>query len=291
VSGDALDPAIARAIDGLLRALALEPVGADRFRAPCEPSRFERVFGGQSLAQALLAAGATVSGKTPDSLHAYFVEAGMPEQPVELAVDRIRDGRGVALRRVAVSQAERPLLVMIASFHANPARPQLGDPAPNVPRPEQLPRMQEFVRDAPPEWRGNASRWIDRPPPVEIRIGEPPYFLSSRSANGPRSHWMRVPREVGEDPQLHTALLAYASDFFLLDMAYRSHPAPVAGRGFTGTSLGHALWFHRPVRFDRWHLHTMETLAISGERGLVRGAIHDADGRLVASVTQEVLVR
>ena len=288
---DPIEQGMLRALDGLVRALELETLGDDRFRARSEPARFERVFGGQSLAQALLAAGSTVNAKTPDSLHAYFVEAGTPDEPVELAVDRIRDGRSISLRRVSVSQAGRPLLVMMASFHANPARPELGDPAPSAPSPETLPRMQDFVRDAPPEWRGNASRWIDRPPPVEIRIGEPPYFLSSRSAKGPRSHWMRVPREVGEDPQLHTALLAYASDFFLLDMAYRSYPEPVAGRGFTGTSLGHALWFHRPVRFDRWHLHTQETVAISGERGLVRGAIHDADGRLVASVTQEVLVR
>jgi acyl-CoA thioesterase-2 len=102
---------------------------------------------------------------------------------------------------------------------------------------------------------------------------------------------MRVAGEVGDDALLHTALLAYASDFFLLDMAYRAHPEPVADTAFVGWSLGHALWLHRPVRFDGWHLHTQETLAIAGHRGLVRGAIHDLDGRLVASVSQEVLVR
>jgi acyl-CoA thioesterase II len=291
VNRDPLEQGILRALDGLLRALELEPIGEDRFRAGGEPGRFDRVFGGQSLAQALLAASATVTGKEPDSLHAYFVETGTPGQPVDLAVDRVRDGRSISVRRVAVVQSGRPLLVLLASFHANVATPQLVAPPPPAPRPEAVPRLQEWVRDVPPEWRPNASAWIDRPPPIELRIGEPPYFLGGRSAEGTRSHWMRVPRDVGNDPLLHAALLAYASDFFLLDMAYRSHPEPVAGLPFTGWSLGHALWLHHPVRFDRWHLHTQETLAISGQRGLVRGAIHDADGQLVASVAQEVLVR
>ena len=102
---------------------------------------------------------------------------------------------------------------------------------------------------------------------------------------------MRLPRDVGDDPLLHTALLAYASDYLLLDMAFRSYPKQVPNAPFTGFSLDHSLWLHHPVRFDRWHLHTQETLAISGHRGLIRGAIHDADGHLVASVMQEVLVR
>ena len=102
---------------------------------------------------------------------------------------------------------------------------------------------------------------------------------------------MRLPRDVGDDRVLHAALLAYASDYLLLDMAFRSQPEQVAANAFTGASLDHALWFHRPVHFDRWHLHTQETIAITGHRGLVRGAIHDADGHLVATAMQEVLVR
>jgi acyl-CoA thioesterase-2 len=102
---------------------------------------------------------------------------------------------------------------------------------------------------------------------------------------------MRLPRDVGDDSLLHAALLAYASDYLLLDMAFRSHPQLYTPAGFTGFSLDHAVWIHRPVRFDRWHLHTQETIAIAGHRGLIRGAIHDADGHLVASVVQEVLVR
>jgi acyl-CoA thioesterase-2 len=121
-------------------------------------------------------------------------------------------------------------------------------------------------------------------------VGEAPTFLGGPAAESARSHWMRLPRGVGDDPLLHAALLAYASDYLLLDMAFRSYPEPPAPTRLTGSSLDHSLWFHRPVRFDRWHLHTQETLAVSGHRGLVQGAIHDADGHLVANAMQEVLV-
>ena len=137
----------------------------------------------------------------------------------------------------------------------------------------------------------HARTWVDQPPPLELRIGEAPTFLGGAPTDGTRSHWMRVPRDVGDDPLLHTALLAYASDYLLLDMAFRSYPERDAATRFTGSSLDHTLWFHRPVRFDRWHLHSQQTLAVVGHRGLVQGAIHDADGHLVASAVQEVLVR
>lgn len=288
---DSLERAIFLSLDGLLHALELEPLGDDRFRVASEPGRFDRVFGGQTIAQALLAASATVAGKDPHSLHAYFVEAGAPEEPLLLEVDRVRDGRSMSTRRVTVVQGERPLLIVMASFHTNPTEPELADPPPSVPAPEQLPVLQDWVRDLPPELRRHSVSWVEQPPPLELRIGEAPNFLGGPSTGGTRSHWMRLPRDVGDDPLLHTALLAYASDYLLLDMAFRSYPQRVENTSFTGFSLDHALWLHRPVRFDRWHLHTQQTVALSGHRGLVRGAIHDTDGHLVASAMQEVLVR
>ena len=288
-----LERAILLALDGLLRALELDPVGGDRFRVVGEPGRFDRVFGGQTVAQALLAASATVTDKLPHSLHAYFVEGGAPEEPLQLEVDRVRDGRSVSTRRVTVTQGARPLLILMASFHANPPVPEVAGPPPFVPEPDALPRLQHWVRDLPPELLRHSVNWVEQPPPLELRIGEAPTFLGGAPADGTRSHWMRLPRgsAVGDDPVLHAALLAYASDYLLLDMAFRSHPDGGASTQFTGFSLDHALWFHRPVRFDQWHLHTQETLAISGHRGLVRGAIHDTDGHLVATAVQEVLVR
>ncbi len=139
---------------------------------------------------------------------------------------------------------------------------------------------------------GDAGRnWVDEPPPLDIRMSEAPSFLGGSGTSPNRSHWMRLPRPVGDIPLLHAALLAYASDFFLMDMIFRAHPAHLGPGRANGFSVDHAIWFHQPTRFDRWHLHTQEAVAIVGDRGLARGTIHDQDRRLVATVMQEVLVR
>jgi acyl-CoA thioesterase-2 len=287
-----LEQAILAALDRLLRALDLEPLGGDRFRAPSEQGRFaDRVFGGQVVAQALVAASRTVTGKEPHSLHAYFVETGTPEHSLDLTVERVRDGRSISTRRVTVAQGDRQLLIAMASFHAGPAGPELSEPAPPAPPPEDLPVLQAWFLDLPPETRERGPNWVEQPPPLELRIGEPPNFMGGPAARGPRAHWMRLPRDVGNDPLLHTALLAYASDYLLMDVALRAHPERLADGAFVGFSVDHALWFHRPVRFDRWHLYTQQAQSISGHRGLARGTIHDADGHLVASAMQEVVVR
>jgi acyl-CoA thioesterase-2 len=286
-----LDQRIRTSLDGLLRALELTPDGRDRFRAPAEPDRFTRVFGGQTIAQALLAAGATVDDKPPQSLHAYFVQAGEADRDVEVVVERIRDGRSMAMRRSTVAQGARTLLVALASFHDNPDEPELPEAPPDAPRPLDLPTLQEWLEDLPPELAGHNRAWVEHPPPLDLRIGEPPTFLGGPTTSGPRSHWMRVPRDVGDDPLLHSVLLAYATDYLLLDMAFRSYPVEAPRTAFTALSVDHALWYHRPVRFDRWHLYTQETVTLTGHRALVRGSVHDEDGRRVATVMQEELVR
>jgi acyl-CoA thioesterase-2 len=291
-SDEVLQQATLAALDGLLDAFVLKPQGDDTFEMVNEPSRFGRVFGGQLIAQGLLAAAATVDGKPPHSVHAYFVAGGASDIPLLASVERVRDGRSMAARRVSITQDGQPLLALLASFHASPVEPQAADPPPAVPGPEELPSLQDWVRQSPPSIRpGAEGNWIVNPPPVQVRMGEALRFLGGEAASGTRSHWMRVPRAVGDDALLHTALLAYASDFFLLDMAFRGHPSGLPASSFTSTSLDHALWFHRPVRFDEWLLHTQETLAISGDRGLVRGSLHDVHGQLVATAMQEVLVR
>jgi acyl-CoA thioesterase-2 len=292
----ALDDRISNSLDGLLHALELSPTGDDCFVAPAEPDRFTRVFGGQTLAQALLAAGATVDTTpsrrlTPHSMHAYFVQAGVADDPVEVHVERVRDGRSMATRRITVTQGARTLLVALASFHDNPEEPEMVEAPPEAPAPHDLPVLQDWVRDLPPARAGHGRAWVDHPPPLDLRIGEAPTFLGGAPAAGPRAHWMRLPRDVGDDPLLHAVLLAYASDYLLLDMAFRSYPGELPPGGFAAVSVDHALWFHRPVRFDRWHLHTQETVTLVGHRGLVRGSVHDEGGQRVATVMQEVLVR
>jgi acyl-CoA thioesterase-2 len=279
------------ALDGLLRALELEPIGTDRFRAVNEePARFPRVFGGLLVAQALLGAAATVDGTAPLSIHATFAESGHVDRPLDVAVTRVRDGRSLTVRNVALSQGERTVLVATVAFHANPAEPVRTPPPPRVAPPDELPTVLDWAARADERYAASARIWLDHPPPVDVRIGEPQTFLGGVQATTPRSHWMRVPRMVDGDDLLHLALLAYASDYFLLDMAIRSHPDPNGWRAVQGITVDHAVWFHRPVRFDRWHLHTQRTIALTGHRGVVEGLLHDDEGNLVATVAQDTLL-
>jgi acyl-CoA thioesterase-2 len=124
-----------------------------------------------------------------------------------------------------------------------------------------------------------------------MRIAEPTNFLGGQQSPGPRSHWMRLPRSIGDSLALHNAMLAYASDYLLLDMALRNHPEPADYASIAAVSLDHAIWLHRPVRFDGWHLYTHEIEAIAGHRAMIRGTIRDATGHVVASTAQEVLIR
>ena len=290
-TGTPMETSILRGLDNLELALQLEPRGEDRFRAHNEPSRFGRTFGGQLLAQAMHAATATVSDHAPHSLHAYFVASGASDLPLDIIVDRVRDGRSMATRHVDVMQDGRRILTAIASFHTNPGEPELVHAPVDMPPPDEMPLLQHWVRHVPTEMLDRAQTWIDVPPPLEMRIAEPPTFMGGAQQAGPRSHWMRLPRDIGDRPAVHSAMLAYASDYLLLDMASRSHPDKVDYASFAAVSLDHAIWLHRPVRFDQWHLHTQETVSVTGHRAFIRGLIHDAGGRLVASTAQEVLVR
>ena len=179
----------------------------------------------------------------------------------------------------------------MVSFHDNPTAPEFAERAPQGIDPDALLRLQDWVDSAPPELIDRARTWISRPPPLDMRIAEPTCFFGGPRATGPRSHWMRLPRTVGDDPTLNSVLLTYSSDYLLLDIALRGHPEPVTVESSTAFSLDHSIWLHRPVHFDRWHSHTAELVAVTGHRGLVRGSIHDLDGHLVASTTQEVLIR
>ncbi|MDX1887650.1 acyl-CoA thioesterase [Mycolicibacterium sp. 120270] len=286
-----LEHTIQQALDSLLESLHPESLGDDRFRVHSEANRFGRVFGGQMIAQAMKAAAITVGDKPPHSLHAYFVQSGDPDHPLDVVVDRVRDGRSMSARRVTVEQAGDTLLIAMVSFHDNATEPEFAERAPQGVDPDELPRLQDFVEGAPPDLIERARTWISRPPPLDMRIAEPTCFFGGPRASGPRSHWMRLPRNVGDDPVLHSVLLAYASDYLLLDIALRGHPEPVSVESTTAFSLDHSFWLHRPVRFERWHSHTAELVAVTGHRGLVRGCVHDIDGHLVASTTQEVLIR
>ncbi|MFA5709156.1 acyl-CoA thioesterase [Mycolicibacterium sp.] len=290
-SGTKLETDTLAALDSIEGALRLEPTGPDRFRATNEPSRFGHIFGGQLLAQAVRAAGTTVEGQPLNSLHAYFTRPGIVGEPVDIVVHRTRDGRALSTRHVEILQGRGAVFTAVASFHDNPATPEPVPEPPQAPAPLDLPLLQHWAAAAPVEMQTMGQTWIDVPPPLEMRIPEAPTFFGGAQAPGPRAHWMRLPRGIGDDPGMHHAMVAYASDYLLLDMAFRDHPEPVNYATTAGVSLDHAIWLHRPARFDQWHLYIQEPVSMRGQRALVRGTIVDAEGALVASTAQEVLVR
>jgi acyl-CoA thioesterase-2 len=287
--GTPLETSVLESLDALERALRLEALGDNRFRASNERNRFGRIFGGQLIAQAICAASATVEEHVPHSLHAYFVATGDCRMPHDIAVEPVRDGRSMSTRQVNISQDDRTLLRALVSFHTNADGPELTHPPLHAPGPDEMPLLQHWAQHAPSETRINAQTWIDVPPPIEMRVSEPTNFLGGTHTAGSRSHWMRLPRAI--DPALHGAVLGYASDYLMLDMAFRNHPQPGDFRSVAAVSLDHAIWLHRPVRFDEWHLYTQDVVALAGHRALIRGVIRDVEGRTVASTMQEVLIR
>jgi acyl-CoA thioesterase II len=279
--------AIQTSLDHLIAALNLRPLGHDRFTfEPTATSPTVRVFGGQLLAQAVVGAAATVEGKDISSLHAAFTRAGTPGALLEVVVTRVRDGRSMATRQVAILEEGAPLLIAIATFGSHHPAPDLSTSTRHFKSPDDVPLLQEWAATVP-----SGHHWVEQPPAVEIRMAESPSFFTGATASSARSHWMRLPRDVGDRHALNAALLAYASDFFLMDMIFRLHPDELGPGRANGFSLDHAIWFHRPVRFGNWHRHRQEAAALVGDRGLARGSIHDVEGRLVATVAQEVLLR
>ena len=257
-----------------------------------KPSRFGRVFGGQLLAQAMHAATATVNDHPPHSLHAYFVQSGDSDIPLDIVVERVRDGRSMATRQVNVLQEGRTLLTAIASFHTNPAEPELPHARAEHATARRITSVAALgTRHSGRGCAPNAQTWIDVPPPLEMRIAEPPTFLGGEQAAGPRSHWMRLPRDIGDRPAFTPRCSPTRATTCCSTWRLAAHPEPVDYGSVAALSLDHAIWLHRPVRFDQWHLHTQEMVAITGHRGMVRGIIRDAAGHLVASTAQEVLVR
>lgn len=250
--------------------LDLEATGSDRFVAISRSEGWGRLYGGQVASQALRAATLTVAPeRLPHSLHAYFIRAGRPGLPIDLAVERTRDGKSFSTRVVTASQEGEPIFNLIASFHRAEAGEEWQERAPvaSVPRPDDLP---SDGGDAPAGW--NAG--------FEMRPIAPRPFR-------PHPCWVRLREPIGDDPLLHCCALTYISDRAVVGSAR----APGTSFRMAGASLDHSVWFHRPVRVDQWLLFTVDPVVNFGARGLARGSFHDVDGILVASISQEALLR
>ncbi|MEO7061880.1 MAG: acyl-CoA thioesterase II [Lapillicoccus sp.] len=266
---------------------------ADVFIGRSQPMPHGRVFGGQVLAQSIIAAGRTVQGVGPQtrpihSLHGYFVRAGDDSHPIHFAVENIRDGNSFSTRRVQAIQYGKPILSMIASFQKEAAGLDHQDVMPPTPGPETLPTMAEAA-SATADPRGAE---FARSRPIDLRHVEGQLHVwSGRELSPEQSVWLKAIGPLPDDPLLHAAVLAYASDYSLLEPVLRRHGLSWSDRRLRVASLDHAMWFHRPGRADEWILYTERSPSAQGGRGLATGQMFSADGTLVATVAQEGMVR
>ena len=279
---------------GLIAQLDLETLEVNLFRGQSSDVGGRSVFGGQVIGQALVAASRTAVDRVPHSLHAYFLLPGDMAAPIVYEVDRLRDGKSFSARRVQAIQHGRPILSMMASFQVAEVGLEHQAPMPQVPPPESLPSSaglrEQWLAEA-----GEVSPRIResmlRASPIEFRPVQERNPLKPRPGPPMQALWFRVSERLPDEPMLHRCLLAYASDFNLIGTALRPHGKTWYSDSLVVASIDHALWFHRPARLDEWLLYSMDSPSAQGARGLARGLIHDQQGRLVASVAQEGLMR
>jgi acyl-CoA thioesterase II len=283
---------MSKVLSELVNQLALEQIEENLFRGQSQDLGWGAVFGGQVLGQALSAAVQTVpSDRHVHSLHAYFLRVGNVSKPIVYDVDRIRDGGTFTTRRVIAIQSGQPIFNFSASFQKDEPGFTHQSTMPEVPPPEQVEGDEErFARWAKPGIRGSLARVKDRP--FELRTIDPeddPLHPSPRPAV--RRIWVRAVDKLADSRALHSYLLAYVSDYSLIGTALLPHGVTWYTRGMQVASLDHVMWFHQPFRVDEWLLYSIESPSASGARGLARGSIYTQDGRLVASVAQEGLIR
>jgi acyl-CoA thioesterase II len=285
------------AVDTLLSILDLETIDRDLYRGVSPATSWKRVFGGQVVAQALVAAcrsveGSAGEGRMPHSLHAYFLLAGDPTIPILYEAERIRDGRSFTTRRVVAKQRGEAIFAMSVSFQTAEDGFDHQASAPAAPAPETLPGREQVATEILPQLPAGVRAYFTRERALELRpanFGR--YIDAAPDPSASFQVWLRTLRALPDDPLLHAAILAYASDMTLLDVALVPHGTSVFDARIQAASLDHALWFHRPFRIDDWLLYAQDSPSASGARGFSRGAIHDRQGRLVASVAQEGLIR
>jgi acyl-CoA thioesterase-2 len=281
------------AIQELLAVLDLEPLEVNLFRGRSPQASWQRVFGGQVVGQALVAACRTVNvaERPPHSLHAYFLLPGDPKVPIIYDVDRIRDGKSFTTRRVVAIQHGQAIFSMAVSFHGEEEGLSHQAKMPDVPRPDELPNEAEFRDRVLPLMPEPVRRYYERERPIELRPVEFARYLG-QPVDGGRFHvWIRATGRLPGEPAIHQCVLAYASDMTLIDTALIPHGLSVFDKSIMAASLDHALWLHRRFRADEWLLYAQDSPNLAGSRGFARGLIFAQDGTLVASVAQEGLLR
>lgn len=279
-------------LEELLTLLRLEQIEARIFRGQSQDLGWGAVFGGQVLGQALSAAAQTVPpDRHAHSLHAYFLRQGDARKPIVYEVECIRDGTSFTTRRVVAVQKGRPIFLLSASFQI--AEPGFDHyvPMTDAPPPESLISETEAARKLAPNLPEGVRRIALAERPIEMRAVQQVAYLNPQPTEPRRQIWYRAAGPLPDDDAVHRYLLAYASDFNFLSTTLQPHAASLLTSGLQVASLDHAMYFHRPFRFDDWLLYEVESPSASGARGLVTGRFYTRDGLLVATAVQEGLIR
>ena len=290
--GDARRESRLRKLRRLVAGLALDPLAHDRFAAPRGDRVFDRVYGGHLLAQAMMAGAATVRPSLrAHSIHASYLRLGDPDGVITYAVERLLDSRNFSNRLVRAEQGGEILAVVTVSFGGEGRGFEHQSFAPPTPGPEEAPSREDALhaRFGPELPRNAGAPW-----PLEIRHVDRHPWDTGQGGEVNRL-WMRAEEPLPDEPNLHTALLLYASDLTMVEPVIGRHVVRwedlMAGRGMFGASLDHAFWLHRPVRLDEWVLHVQESSSAADGRAFATGRFFSRDGELVASVAQEMMIR
>ncbi|MCL5041882.1 MAG: acyl-CoA thioesterase II [Gammaproteobacteria bacterium] len=279
-------------LDDLVSLLALEKIEENLFRGGSQDLGFKQLFGGQVLGQALSAASQTVvEDRHVHSVHGYFLRAGDATLPIVYQVDPLRDGGSFTTRRVQAIQKGKPIFTLICSFQGDEEGYSHQASMPEVQGPEDLLNETELSRKYQHLIHESVREKVLLDKPIEIRPVERFNPFNPSPAEPVRHMWFRADGNLPDDPQVHRYLLAYASDFHLLGTAMLPHAISSWSKDMQVASLDHSVWYHRPLRMDDWLLYAMDSPSACGSRGLSRGQIFNRAGELVASVTQESLMR
>ncbi len=280
------------ALNALLRVLDLEQLEDNLFRGARGSEGWQRVYGGQVLGQALMAAVRTVDrGRRVHSLHGYFLLAGDPTRPIIYDVERIRDGGSFATRRVKAIQHGAAIFTMSASFHKAEEGLEHQSAMPEVPGPEALPNPKDAISRLIDKLPAAMRSYWERDRPIEMRVVDISRYLTREKKAPAQQIWFRAAGRLPDDPAIHEAVLAYASDFTLLDTALIAHGKLLFDADIQLASLDHVIWYHRTFRADDWMLYVQDSPSAHSARGFSRGSIYTREGRLIASVAQEGLMR
>ncbi len=281
-----------QSLQKVIEILELEEIEQNHYRAVSPNEGWQRVYGGQVIGQALVAASRTVDEhRHAHSLHGYFLRAGDTEIPILYKVERIRDGRSFTTRQVVAIQRGLPIFTMSISFQVAEEGLAHQFPMPDLPGPETLRDENELQAEQAEDWPKEYQDSFSMTSAIQIRPVEPLDLMHPQATPPIQNCWMKTRESLPDDPRLHQCVLAYLSDWSLLDTAMRPHAVSFLQDNVQVASLDHAMWFHGPFRADEWLLYAQDSPAAGNARGFNRGLIYNQAGELVASTTQEGLMR